>query len=66
VFGSVNLAISRTSPAYAPYDTLEISGLAKWMAVNEILDPADPEALFEPIARRGLVRGRLKMPFRNG
>jgi phosphatidylserine/phosphatidylglycerophosphate/cardiolipin synthase-like enzyme len=47
-----------------PYETPEISGLAEWMADNEILDPEGPEAVFEPIEKRGLFRGRLKMPFR--
>ncbi|HEY4260239.1 MAG TPA: phospholipase D-like domain-containing protein [Schlesneria sp.] len=46
------------------YQTPEVSGLAEWMADNEILDPEGPEAVFEPIETRGLFRGRLKMPFR--
>jgi phosphatidylserine/phosphatidylglycerophosphate/cardiolipin synthase-like enzyme len=47
-----------------PYETPEISGLAEWLADNEILDPEGPEGVFEPIEKRGLFRGRLKMPFR--
>jgi phosphatidylserine/phosphatidylglycerophosphate/cardiolipin synthase-like enzyme len=46
------------------YETPDVSGLAEWIADNEILDPEGPEAVFEPIERRGLFRGRLKMPFR--
>ncbi|PZM16466.1 phospholipase D-like domain-containing protein [Rhizobium tubonense] len=55
-----------TSRTLVPYETPGISGLAEWMADNEILDPEGPEALFEPIARRGLFRGRLKMPLLKG
>jgi phosphatidylserine/phosphatidylglycerophosphate/cardiolipin synthase-like enzyme len=46
------------------YETPDVSGLAEWIADNEILDPEGPEAVFEPIEKRGLFRGRLKMPFR--
>lgn len=47
-----------------PYQVPENSGLAEWLADNEILDPDGPEEVFEPIEKRGLFRGRLKMPFR--
>jgi phosphatidylserine/phosphatidylglycerophosphate/cardiolipin synthase-like enzyme len=52
------------SATLVPYETPEVSGLAEWLADNEILDPEGPEAVFEPIEKRGLFRGRLKMPFR--
>jgi phosphatidylserine/phosphatidylglycerophosphate/cardiolipin synthase-like enzyme len=50
------------SATLLPYETPEISGLAEWMADNEILDPEGPDGVFEPIERRGLFRGRLKVP----
>lgn len=46
------------------YRTPEVSGLAEWLADNEILDPEGPDAIFESIEKRGLFRGRLKFPFR--
>lgn len=54
----------QTSRTLVPYQTPEVSGLAEWLADNEILDPEGPEAIFEPIEKRGLFRGRLKVPFR--
>ncbi len=52
------------SRSLVPYVTPEISGLAEWLADNEILDPEGPEAMFESIEKRGLFRGKLKVPFR--
>lgn len=52
------------SRTLVPYVTPEISDLAEWLADNEILDPEGPEAVFEPIEKRGLFRGKLKVPFR--
>lgn len=45
-----------------PYETPVISDLEKWLADHEILDPEGSEAVFEPIEKRGLFRGRLKRP----
>ena len=59
-----NAGDARQSPTLMPYETPEVSDLAKWLADNEILDPEGPEQVFEPIERRGLFRGRLKLPFR--
>ncbi len=39
-----------------PYVVPEISDMAKWLADNEVLDPEGPEQMFEPLARRGLLR----------
>ncbi|MBC2773663.1 phospholipase [Rhizobium sp. AQ_MP] len=47
-----------------PYDTPEITDLDRWLADHEILDPEGSEAVFEPIEKRGLFRGRLKRPRR--
>lgn len=45
-----------------PYQVPALSGLAEWLADNEILDPDGPDEIFESTARRGLFRGwgRLK------
>ncbi|MGL4198966.1 MAG: phospholipase D-like domain-containing protein, partial [Allorhizobium sp.] len=47
-----------------PYETPEISDIEKWLADHEILDPEGSDAVFEPIEKRGLFRGRLKRPRR--
>ena len=47
-----------------PYVTPAVSDMEKWLADNEILDPEGPEELFEPIEKRGLFRGRLRLPRR--
>ncbi|PYB70662.1 phospholipase D-like domain-containing protein [Rhizobium wuzhouense] len=47
-----------------PYETPDISDIEKWLADNEILDPEGADAVFEPIEKRGLFRGRLKRPRR--
>lgn len=52
------------TPTLVPYETPEVDGLASWLADNEILDPEGPEAVLEPIEKRGLFRGRLKRPRR--
>lgn len=48
-----------------PYETPEIPDLAAWLADNEILDPNGPDAILEPIERRGLFRGFLRHPVRS-
>ncbi len=47
-----------------PYETPDMSDIERWLADNEILDPEGSEAVFEPIEKRGLFRGRLKRPRR--
>ena len=39
-----------------PYETPNISDVEKWLADNEVLDPEGPGEMFEPFARRGLLR----------
>lgn len=39
-----------------PYHLPDLSPTEKWLADNEILDPDGPEAIFEPLSRRGLFR----------
>lgn len=48
-----------STPTLVPYHTPETSDLEQWLADNEILDPEGPEAVMEPIERRGLLRGLL-------
>ncbi|MGQ2969673.1 MAG: phospholipase D-like domain-containing protein [Allorhizobium sp.] len=47
-----------------PYETPDMTDIERWLADNEILDPEGSEAVFEPIEKRGLFRGRLKRPGR--
>ncbi|MBB6219838.1 phospholipase D-like domain-containing protein [Rhizobium leguminosarum] len=51
-------------PTLVPYDTPAISDLEEWLADNEILDPEGPEAVMEPMERRGLFRGFLTTPLK--
>jgi phosphatidylserine/phosphatidylglycerophosphate/cardiolipin synthase-like enzyme len=43
-----------------PYEVPDIGEVEKWLADHEILDPEDPDELFENFTRRGLFRGRLR------
>jgi phosphatidylserine/phosphatidylglycerophosphate/cardiolipin synthase-like enzyme len=45
-----------------PYETPAMTEIETWLADNEILDPEGPEQVFEPIERRGLFKGRLRLP----
>ena len=46
-----------------PYEAPDLSKLEEKIADNELLDPEGPDAMFEPIARRGLF-ARLPFPGR--
>ncbi|HEX8447134.1 MAG TPA: phospholipase D-like domain-containing protein [Sphingomonas sp.] len=39
-----------------PYETPDLSGVEKWLADNEILDPEGPGEMFEGLSKRGLFR----------
>ncbi|MEN2980052.1 phospholipase D-like domain-containing protein [Tistrella bauzanensis] len=39
-----------------PYELPELSATEIWLADNEILDPEGPDAIFEPLHKRGLFR----------
>ena len=43
-----------------PFEPKDLAALEKWLADNEVLDPEDPEEMFEGLSKRGLFRGRLK------
>ncbi|MDP5279115.1 phospholipase D-like domain-containing protein [Sphingomonas sp. DG1-23] len=44
-----------------PYAVPDLEGVTAWLADHEVLDPENPEDLFEPIASGGLFR-RLRRP----
>jgi phosphatidylserine/phosphatidylglycerophosphate/cardiolipin synthase-like enzyme len=56
--------VSGSKRTLIAYETPDLADLTQWLADNEILDPEGPEEVLEPIEKRGLFRGRLKMPFR--
>jgi phosphatidylserine/phosphatidylglycerophosphate/cardiolipin synthase-like enzyme len=39
-----------------PYEVPDLNEVEKWLADNEVLDPENPEELFEGFAKRGLLR----------
>jgi hypothetical protein len=42
-----------------PYEVPDLDSVSQWLADNEVLDPEGPAEMFEPLASRGLFRGRL-------
>lgn len=50
-------ALRGTGRTLIPYQLPELSNTAKWLADNEILDPEGPDAIFEPLDKRGLFKG---------
>ncbi len=52
-------ALRATAPGRSlrPFELPELNGIEEWLADNEILDPEGPEAIFEPLRKRGLFRG---------
>ncbi len=44
-----------------PYEVPDLAGVTAWLADNEVLDPENPQDLFEPVASGGLFR-RLRRP----
>jgi phosphatidylserine/phosphatidylglycerophosphate/cardiolipin synthase-like enzyme len=59
-----SLGDAEPSRTLVDYETPRVSDLAEWLADNEILDPEGPEEVFEQIEKRGLFRGKLKIPSR--
>ena len=43
-----------------PYEAPDLPAVEKWLADNEVLDPENPDELFEPLSGKGLWRGRLR------
>ncbi|WP_206366308.1 phospholipase D-like domain-containing protein [Sphingomonas flavalba] len=50
-------ALRGSGRSLVPYTLPELSGTETWLADNEILDPEGPDAMFEPLSRRGLFKG---------
>lgn len=44
-----------------PYEIPDLGAVTTWLADSEMLDPEDPEEMFESLAKRGLFR-RLRAP----
>jgi phosphatidylserine/phosphatidylglycerophosphate/cardiolipin synthase-like enzyme len=42
-----------------PYEVPNVGEVEKWLADHEVLDPEDPDEMFEGFTRRGLFRGGL-------
>jgi phosphatidylserine/phosphatidylglycerophosphate/cardiolipin synthase-like enzyme len=63
--GSLIAAIERLrefgGKTLRPYQVPDLEGVTAWLADHEVLDPENPEDLFEPIASGGLFR-RLRRP----
>lgn len=59
-------ALAGPGRSLRPYVPPELNGIEKWLADNEVLDPEGPEEMFEPLARRGLMRGFLQRFARRG
>lgn len=51
----------RAGRTLRPYETPDLEGVTRWLADNEVLDPENPEDLFEPMTGNGLFR-RLRRP----
>ena len=39
-----------------PYEVPDLSGVERWLADNEVLDPEGPDEMFEAFSKRGLLR----------
>lgn len=39
-----------------PYETPDLNDVQQWLADNEVLDPENPDEMFEPVTQRGLFR----------
>ena len=62
--GSLIATIERLSGpgrSLRPYRVPDLPAVEKWLADNEVLDPEGPSEMFEPLAQRGLFRGRLRL-----
>ncbi|WP_299645565.1 phospholipase D-like domain-containing protein [Sphingomonas bacterium] len=42
-----------------PYEVPDLPAIQQWLADNEVLDPENPDEMFEPLSGKGLWRGRL-------
>lgn len=63
LIGAIELLRHRAGRTLRPYETPDLDAVTAWLADHEVLDPENPEDLFEPIAGGGLFR-RLREPRR--
>lgn len=61
LIAAIELLRHRQGRTLRPYETPDLDDVTKWLADNEVLDPENPEDLFEPMAGAGLFR-RLRKP----
>lgn len=61
LIGTVELLRHRDGRTLRPYETPDLEQVSAWLADHEVLDPENPEDLFEPIASGALFR-RLRKP----
>lgn len=57
--GSLIQAIERLRTpgrSLRPYEIPDMGEFKEWLADNEVLDPEDPDEMFEPLTKRGLFR----------
>lgn len=55
--------LRRPGHSLRPYELPDLAGVTKWLADHEVLDPEDPEEMFEPMTSGGLLR-RLRSSLR--
>ncbi|WP_077512628.1 phospholipase D-like domain-containing protein [Sphingomonas sp. LM7] len=63
LIGAIELLRHRDGRSLRPYETPDLDAVTVWLADNEVLDPENPEDLFEPMSNGGLFR-RLRKPWR--
>lgn len=63
LIAAIELLRLRGGRTLRPYETPDLDEVTAWLADHEVLDPENPEDLFEPIAGNGLFQ-RLKRPRR--
>ncbi len=61
LIAAIELLRHRGDRTLRPYETPDLKRVTEWLADHEVLDPENPEDLFEPIASGGLFR-RLRRP----
>ena len=54
-------ALRGSGKTLEPYELPDLPATMKWLADNELLDPEGADEMFEPLGKRGLFRGRLRL-----
>lgn len=63
LIGAIEALRTRPGRTLRPYETPDLATVSAWLADHEVLDPENPEDLFEPVASGTLFR-RLRRPGR--